>query len=321
MAEVEFRIFEDPEALSRARAEALLALLRREPDAVLLLNTGNTPARTYDLLAAAGADLSRARIRLLDGFLLSPSRGFSSLEHPACFTAFARRRLVEAFPEEHRPRDWVLPPEDAASCEEIAEALENSPGDWDRPAHPKTGEPGSEIRIAAQAGGVLGRIRRICLAYDALLEQDPPRIASAGVGPLPYPHLAFNNAPYTRPDAGTHLTMIDGTVAEAHASAFGGRARVPPFALTVGPATVAGAAEVWITAFGEEKAAAVAEALGRPAEPDFELRSSLAYAFRAPKVSIHLDEDAASDLLDETGSAGLTAAYERAGHRAVVRRV
>ncbi|HTD66975.1 MAG TPA: 6-phosphogluconolactonase [Candidatus Limnocylindria bacterium] len=62
--------FETHEALSQAAAQEVIAAVRRKPDALLCLATGNTPTRTYELLANAAQfapDLfQRVRVLKLD---------------------------------------------------------------------------------------------------------------------------------------------------------------------------------------------------------------------------------------------------------------
>ncbi len=321
MAEVELRIHEDAEALARNRAEALMRLLADKPDAVLLLNTGNTPRRIYEICTSSGLDLSRARIRLLDGLLLHPRGGFTDLDHPGCFTRYIRKHLLGPLPPPRRPRDWVLPPEDLCTCEEIEKQLSEDPDSWSSPPHPETGDPGSEIRIADHAGGILGRVRRACEAYESLLAEDPPDLANLGVGPMPYPHMAFNDGPWTRFEAETHLTRTSDSTREALAPAFGGKERVPPFALTAGPRSILRAREIWITAIGSSKAEAVARAFADPSAEEAGLGSSIGYALKASRVSLHLDEDAAEHLTGEGGLAALKKRYRAAGHRLDARRV
>ncbi|HHI79757.1 MAG TPA: hypothetical protein ENK02_07230 [Planctomycetes bacterium] len=315
MAEVQLRILENAEACARQRCADMADLLAKDPAPCLLMNTGRTPVRMYEHFGQAGLDFSRARLRMLDAYLLSPSRGFDSLEHRGSFWTFLKRKILDALPKERRPRDFSILPGDIASCEEVEEALQEQEGHWHRPPHPATGEPGSEVVLHAEVSGPLRRIQRACQAYDRLLEEDPPRVASLGIGPMPYPHMAFNNAPYTRPEAPTHLALMDEAVRISNKGDFGGPDKVPTFALTTGPATILRAEEIWITATGPTKSLPVAWALGDPTAPDFATRSSIGYALLGKRVSLLLDQAAARGLLAEGGLPGLKARYKAAGHK------
>jgi galactosamine-6-phosphate isomerase len=69
-AHLPIKTFPSHEALSQAAAQEIIATVRRKPDALLCLATGNSPTRTYELLAEAAAvapDLFKhARILKLD---------------------------------------------------------------------------------------------------------------------------------------------------------------------------------------------------------------------------------------------------------------
>ncbi len=315
MAEVHLRILENAEACAEQRCADMAALLRGDPAPCLLMNTGRTPIRMYERFGSAGLNLSKARLRMLDAYLLSPSRGFETLEHHGSFLSFLKHKILAPLPVELRPRDFSILPGDIASCEEVEDALQAQEGRWHRPPHPTTGEPGSEIVLHEDAQGPLARVQRACITYDRLLAQDPPRIASLGIGPMPYPHMAFNNAPYTRPEAPTHLALMDEAVRVSNKGDFGGADKVPTFALTTGPATILLADEIWITATGPSKSLPVAWAFGDPTAPDFPTRSSIGYALLGKKVSLLLDKAAARGLLADGGLPGLKARYKAAGHR------
>jgi galactosamine-6-phosphate isomerase len=82
----------DAEGMSRAAAAHLTAVLRREPDALLCLATGASPARTYELLARRGrADRSlfaQARLLKLDEWGSLPAGD------PATCESYLRQRLL-----------------------------------------------------------------------------------------------------------------------------------------------------------------------------------------------------------------------------------
>jgi 6-phosphogluconolactonase/glucosamine-6-phosphate isomerase/deaminase len=320
MAQVDLRILESPAAVAAARAGDLRRELQQKPDLVFIANAGATPIETYRQFAAQGLDLSHVHLRLLDSYLASPSRGFTAPDHPGCFTRFVVENILGVLDEERRPRDWVMLPEDVTSCEEVEAAMAEQPDAWNRLRHPVTGEPGAEIAIRDLAEGALDLVRRVCDAYERLLMNEDLDVVSLGVGPMPYPHLAFNTGPYTRPDAVTHLSLLDEATRVANAQPFGGPESVPPYALTTGPATLMRARTLWVTALGAGKSEPLAWGLGDPRSQDFAFRSSLGYVLRASQVSIVVDEAAGADLCADSGLEGLAARYAEAGHALKARR-
>lgn len=62
-------VYADHEAASRAVAERLQAFLRERPEAILALPSGNTPMRTYEVLAQDPTAFARARVFALDEYL------------------------------------------------------------------------------------------------------------------------------------------------------------------------------------------------------------------------------------------------------------
>jgi glucosamine-6-phosphate deaminase len=69
--------------------EAIAALVRRKPDAVLGLATGSTPLTTWSAVAARGLDLSRVRGFALDEYVGLPPG------HPESYRAVITREVVE----------------------------------------------------------------------------------------------------------------------------------------------------------------------------------------------------------------------------------
>ena len=321
VAEVSLRIVDGPERVAELRTEDMRAALAKRPDLVFVASTGRTPVQTYRAWGRAGLDLSKVHLRMLDAYLLSPSRGFTSTNHAGSFSRYVHESVLGPLDVAKRPRDWSMLPEDVATCEEVTAQLEQQPEAWDRVLHPISGEPGAEFVLHETATGVLAAIRRTCEAYDRLLNGDPRGIVSLGVGPLPYPHMAFNTGPFTRADAPTHLTLLDTSTRQANAEPFGDVDSVPPFALTLGPGTLVSAAVCWVSAVGASKSSAVTHALGDPRVPDFALRSSLGYVLKANHVDIVLDEAAAADITADAGLAGLEQRYREAGHGMAARRV
>lgn len=87
-----FTTFDTHEALSRAAAQEVIAAVRRKPDALLCLATGNTPTRTYELLAEAAALapalFKRVRILKLDEW------GGLELDDPGTSETYVRRHVL-----------------------------------------------------------------------------------------------------------------------------------------------------------------------------------------------------------------------------------
>lgn len=87
MAEVV--IVPDAAAAGTLAADAIEALVRDRPDAVLGLATGSTPLTTWSSLAARGLDLSRVRGFALDEYVGLPPG------HPESYRAVISREVVE----------------------------------------------------------------------------------------------------------------------------------------------------------------------------------------------------------------------------------
>ena len=122
----------DHETLSRAAADAILDLIRRQPDALLILATGQSPARTYEILAAHGrsepALFKAVRILKLDEW------GGLAMDDPGTCETYLRRLLIDplgigpdrfvgyhsqpASPEEEcaRIREWLSEEGPADAC-------------------------------------------------------------------------------------------------------------------------------------------------------------------------------------------------------------
>lgn len=109
-------------------AEALAALLRRKPDALLGVATGSTPLPIYQALAArvrAGSvDASRARICQLDEYVGLPAG------HPESYRSVVLREVVEPL---GLGADSFMGPDGAAedvqgACEAYDRALHEAGG-------------------------------------------------------------------------------------------------------------------------------------------------------------------------------------------------
>ncbi|HEX6365615.1 MAG TPA: glucosamine-6-phosphate deaminase [Agromyces sp.] len=91
MAEVV--IVDDEDAAGAIVADAIVALIRRKPDAVLGLATGSTPLATYRALAARIAD-DRIDVRGVRGFALDEYVGLPA-GHPESYRSVITREVVE----------------------------------------------------------------------------------------------------------------------------------------------------------------------------------------------------------------------------------
>ena len=276
----------------------------------------------YERWAHDGLDLSRIRLRMLDAYLTSPSRGFDDAEHEGCFTRFVVDRILAPLAAEHRPRDWTIPPEDVTTCEEVDEALEAQPEKWSRLRHPISGEFGAEFVISEDAEGALARVRRACEAYERLLQRETPAIVSLGIGPKPYPHMAFNCGPYTAPRRADALDAARRGEPESPTPATLVAIRRPslPTRSPRGPARFWAPTAFGLPHLGQARAKRSRGVLQTPTPPTSRFRSSIGYALRARQVDMLLDEEAASDLLEDGGFEGLAKRYEQAGHELTARR-
>jgi glucosamine-6-phosphate deaminase len=119
---IQLEIVEDYEALSRKGADIVVEVIRRKPDAAMVLATGNSPIGLYRELAAryerGEFDTSRLRIFQLDGYLgLSP-------DDPRSLYGWMERIVLRplGIPEER----IVRLPGDTASPEAACSAYEEA---------------------------------------------------------------------------------------------------------------------------------------------------------------------------------------------------
>ena len=114
----------DHEAMSRAAADAVIACVRRKPDALLVLATGATPERAYGLLAEQAQVepglFNRVRLLKLDEW------GGLAPDDPATCEMYIRRVLVEPLRiTSDRFHGWESRPADvAAECARVSRLLE-----------------------------------------------------------------------------------------------------------------------------------------------------------------------------------------------------
>lgn len=86
-------VFADHEAVSRAIADRLTRFVNERPASVLALPSGNTPVRTYELLAAAVAE-RRVSFEAATVFALDEYRGLDESDERS-FRAFFKRHVFE----------------------------------------------------------------------------------------------------------------------------------------------------------------------------------------------------------------------------------
>jgi galactosamine-6-phosphate isomerase len=119
------QVFADHEAVSRHAADRIVDRLREEPKAILCLACGNTPMRTYQLLAEQGArepsSFSRCRVIKLDEW------GGLPPGDPATCEEQLRRALISPLRLHDRYISFDSQPRDAeAECARIAGWLQQN---------------------------------------------------------------------------------------------------------------------------------------------------------------------------------------------------
>ena len=114
------------EAMSQAAAAHMEAQLRRKPDSLLILASGATPERAYQLLAERGrgepALCDRMRVLKLDEW------GGLSMSDPATCEVALRRALIDPLGiSPDRFAGWQSSPSDIASeCDRMGEWIKNN---------------------------------------------------------------------------------------------------------------------------------------------------------------------------------------------------
>jgi glucosamine-6-phosphate deaminase len=130
-------------------------------------------------------------------------------------------------------------------------------------------------------------VDRICLAYEAAIRAAGGLdLCLLGIGPNG--HLAFNE-PGTAFDSRTHLAALTDETRRANQDGFPGET-VPERALTMGIATIMGATDLVLLAFGPAQAPPHAQALAGPIDP----HTPASVLQQHPRVTVHLDRTAAA---------------------------
>jgi glucosamine-6-phosphate deaminase len=166
-----------------------------------------------------------------------------------------------------------LPPGDPLSyrafmCDHLFSLVDILPGNFHLPDAEEGGEA-YERRIA-EAGGIDFQI--------------------LGIGRNG--HIGFNE-PGSAADTRTRRVELDARTRADAAQAFGGLDRVPRHAVTMGCETILKARKIALLAWGENKAEAVAAAIGGPVTEDL----PASFLQRHPSVTFYLDRGAAGALL------------------------
>ncbi len=129
-----------------------------------------------------------------------------------------------------------------------------------------------------------------CEAYErAIREAGGIDLQLLGIGRTG--HIGFNE-PGSAVDSRTRLIALDRVTRRDAASDFFGLEHVPTRAITMGVGTILDARRVVLVAFGEHKAAVVAEAVEGSVSP----RVAASYLQRHPAAQVMLDEAAAAEL-------------------------
>jgi glucosamine-6-phosphate deaminase len=109
-------------------------------------------------------------------------------------------------------------------------------------------------------------LEQACINYEALIQQHGGiDLQILGIGANG--HIGFNE-PGTSFDSITHITDIAPQTVAAKASMFGSSEAVPRHGMTMGIKTIMHARQILLLAYGEGKAAIMAQALTGPVTPD-----------------------------------------------------
>ncbi|WP_307035397.1 glucosamine-6-phosphate deaminase [Arthrobacter sp. B3I4] len=170
-------------------ADAVEALLRRKPDAVLGLAAGSSPLPVYDELARrheAGLDFSRARAFILDEYVGLPAG------HPQAYREVLRRDFtgrVNISPENVHGPDGLaadLP----AACRAFEDALRAAGGvdlqllGLGTDGHIGFDEPGSSLASRTRIKTLLEQTRRDNARFFGGLAEVPHHVLTQGLGTI-----------------------------------------------------------------------------------------------------------------------------------------
>ena len=179
----------DPTRLIDQAADAVEALVRATPDAVLGIATGSTPEPLYAELTSRvqrGLDLSRLRITCLDEYV-----GLSA-DHPQSYRHYIRTHVLEPWGIDSATA--VLPAGDAADPDAAARDFERRIRDWGGVdlqilgvgpnGHIAFNEPGSSFDSRTRAVELTASTRQANARFFEHLDEVPTRAISQGIGTI-----------------------------------------------------------------------------------------------------------------------------------------
>ena len=179
----------DPTRLIDQAADAVEALVRATPDAVLGIATGSTPEPLYAELtsrAQRGLDLSHLRITCLDEYV-----GLSA-DHPQSYRHYIRAHVLEPWGID--PAAAVLPAGDAEDPDAAALDFEHRIRDWGGVdlqilgvgpnGHIAFNEPGSSFDSRTRAVELTASTRQANARFFERLDEVPTRAISQGIGTI-----------------------------------------------------------------------------------------------------------------------------------------
>jgi glucosamine-6-phosphate deaminase len=177
----------DPTRLIEQAADAVEALVRATPDAVLGIATGSTPEPLYAELtsrAQRGLDLSRLRVTCLDEYV--------SADHPQSYRHYIRTHVLEPWGID--PATTVLPAGDAADPDAAALDFEHRIRDWGGVdlqilgvgpnGHIAFNEPGSPFDSRTRTVELTASTRQANARFFEHPDEVPTRAISQGIGTI-----------------------------------------------------------------------------------------------------------------------------------------
>ncbi|TLM76045.1 glucosamine-6-phosphate deaminase [Pseudarthrobacter sp. NamB4] len=187
---MEVVILNGSKQIARLAADAVGALLRRKPDAVLGLATGSSPLPIYDELAGrherAGLDFSRASGFSLDEYVGLPAG------HPESYREVVRREFtdrVNILPENvHGPDGSAA--DIPAACRAYEEAIAAAGGidlqilGVGTDGHIAFNEPGSSFASRTRIKSLIEQTRRDNARFFTSLAEVPHHVLTQGLGTI-----------------------------------------------------------------------------------------------------------------------------------------
>lgn len=187
---MEVVILPGSKAIASLAADAIEALLRRKPDAVLGLATGSSPLPVYTELAARhrrdGLDFSQARGFALDEYVGLPSG------HPASYREVIRREFTEQVnisPENVHGPDGAAA-DIPAACQAYEDAIHLAGGvdlqllGIGTDGHIGFNEPGSSLASRTRIKTLVEQTRRDNARFFENLAEVPHHVLTQGLGTI-----------------------------------------------------------------------------------------------------------------------------------------